>query len=278
MSFESYYQPLADFIRWARLDGIDLDVEEPMSLPGIIRLVLRLRADFGPDFLITLAPVAAAMCEEPEPEPDFERGRRKKEADDPTQVARRKGVGNLSGFSYQDLEKAVGNEIAWYNTQFYCGWGDLDDGGEMYRQILEQGWDPTKIVVGTVTNPINGAGWTAERSVKRTLKGMVAALKQKSRTHDGRKQEKVAFGGMMGWEYYNCVVPSPTRGFALHSGEPWLWARRLRTFIDAAVNGDDGVLQETWDEKVSIWDGKFNEAFYGAKDSTAQNKQGKWNF
>lgn len=71
--FERYYRPLAAFLRTYRLDGIDLDVEEPMSLAGIVRLIDRLRKDFGAGFLITLAPVAAALVD---------------------------GGGNLSGFGY----------------------------------------------------------------------------------------------------------------------------------------------------------------------------------
>ena len=59
--FEAYYVPLRDMIRRHNLDGLDLDVEEPMSLNGIIRLIDRLKTDFGPEFLITLAPVATAL-------------------------------------------------------------------------------------------------------------------------------------------------------------------------------------------------------------------------
>ncbi|KAI4183964.1 MAG: hypothetical protein LQ346_006211, partial [Caloplaca aetnensis] len=60
-AFEAYYTPLRDMIRLHGLDGLDLDVEEDMSLAGIIRLIDRLAADFGAGFLITLAPVAAAL-------------------------------------------------------------------------------------------------------------------------------------------------------------------------------------------------------------------------
>ncbi|KXJ92939.1 glycoside hydrolase superfamily, partial [Microdochium bolleyi] len=63
LTFERYYLPLHAMITERSLDGLDLDVEEPMSLAGVIRLIDRLRADFGPDFLITLAPVAAALLD-----------------------------------------------------------------------------------------------------------------------------------------------------------------------------------------------------------------------
>lgn len=87
--FEEYYVPLRDMIRKLGLDGLDLDVEEKMSLGGIIRLIDRLKDDFGKDFLITLAPVATALW----------------------------GERHLSGFDYEALEVMKGDSIAWYNTQ-----------------------------------------------------------------------------------------------------------------------------------------------------------------
>lgn len=90
-TFERYYAPLRDVVRNKSLDGLDLDVEEEMSLAGAVRLIDRLRGDFGPGFIITLAPVAAALMD-----------------------SRR----NLSGFDYEALEVMRGREIAWYNCQF----------------------------------------------------------------------------------------------------------------------------------------------------------------
>lgn len=59
--FEAYYVPLRDVLRRHKLDGIDLDVEEYMSVTGVVRLIDRLRVDFGPKFVITMAPVATAL-------------------------------------------------------------------------------------------------------------------------------------------------------------------------------------------------------------------------
>lgn len=89
--FERYYGAVRDMVRERGLDGLDLDVEEPFSLAGIVRLIDRLRADFGPDFVISLAPVAPALL-------------------DPRR--------NLSGFDYEALEVMRGREIAFYNCQF----------------------------------------------------------------------------------------------------------------------------------------------------------------
>lgn len=89
--FERYYGAVRDMVRARALDGLDLDVEEPFRLAGVVRLIDRLRADFGPGFVITLAPVAPAMLD-----------------------VRR----NLSGFDYEALEVMRGRDIAFYNCQF----------------------------------------------------------------------------------------------------------------------------------------------------------------
>ncbi|MEV0443310.1 hypothetical protein AB0I84_39810 [Streptomyces spectabilis] len=68
-----------DFIR-----QYGLDVEERMSLSGIERVIDALRREFGPGFLITLAPVGSALS----------------------------GGGNLSGFDYERLYRDRGGAIA----------------------------------------------------------------------------------------------------------------------------------------------------------------------
>jgi hypothetical protein len=188
--FERYYRPLAAMVREHGLDGLDLDVEEKMSLGGIIRLIDRLRADFGPNFIITLAPVAAAMLD-----------------------ARR----NLSGFDYEALEVMRGKDIAWYNTQFYCGWGDCSN-PVMYEMMLMKGWPPEKIVVGMVTNPDNGAGWVPWEALSTVLPALV-----------GRHPR---FGGVMGWEYFNGLPGGRDR--------PWEWAR----WMTALLRGERIVADE----------------------------------
>ncbi|AEO62699.1 a7546100-e757-412f-aab1-e7167a3e0a01 [Thermothielavioides terrestris] len=180
-TFERYYGPLARLVRERGLDGLDLDVEEPMSLAGIVRLIDRLRADFGPAFVITLAPVAAALL---------------------------RADHNLSGFDYEALEVLRGAEIAWYNAQFYCGWGDCSNPA-MYEMLLAKGWKPEKIVVGLVTNPKNGSGW-----VPWNLLGNVLPLLA------GRHPR---FGGVMGWEYFNSLPGGEQR--------PWEWAQAMTALL-----------------------------------------------
>ncbi|KAJ5176792.1 uncharacterized protein N7482_002669 [Penicillium canariense] len=143
--FEMFYGPLLAIIRRYALDGLDLDVEEQMSLPGIIRLIDRLKHDMGDSFIITLAPVAAALL----------------------------GVGNLSGFDYRELEQARASKIDWYNAQFYNGWGPAED-PRMYAAIVAQGWSPRRVVYGLLTNPGNGSqGYVSRDKISAVLAMLV---------------------------------------------------------------------------------------------------------
>ncbi|KAI9666020.1 MAG: Cyclin-dependent kinase catalytic subunit [Bathelium mastoideum] len=130
-SFEAYYLPLKALITRYALSGLDLDIEEPVPLSCPLRLIHRLRADFGPSFLITLAPVATALLP---------------------------SLPHLSGFSYFELHAVAGHEVAWYNVQFYCGWADASR-PDTYDAIITAGWPAEKVVLGVVTNQENGAGF-----------------------------------------------------------------------------------------------------------------------
>ena len=197
LQFESYYAPLADLIRKHALSGLDLDVEEEMSLPGVIRLIDRLRADFGPAFLITLAPVATALIP---------------------------GQPHLSGFDYRMLETMRGHEIAWYNTQFYCGWGDMRTTAH-YETIISCGWRPDKVVMGLITTSANGAGYVEMDHIADVLRVIRAIYPD--------------CGGVMGWEYFNSQPGDTAR--------PWEWAahmaRAVRSVVPppGAVDGGRGV-------------------------------------
>ncbi|KAH8711885.1 hypothetical protein GQ44DRAFT_714081 [Phaeosphaeriaceae sp. PMI808] len=101
---------------------------------------------------------------------------------------------HLSGFSYPELECSIyGREIAWYNTQFYCGWGEAGS-TQWYDAIIAAGWKPERVVMGVVTNPANGAGHVPIS----TLTDVCASLREK---YDAIGK---GFGGIMGWEYFNC--------------------------------------------------------------------------
>jgi len=99
------------------------------------------------------------------------------------------------------LEVMRGKQIGWYNTQFYCGWGDLSktDG---YDFMVARGYPADKIVIGMVTNPSNGSGWVPFE----TLQEVLITLKTRY----------PCFGGVMGWEYFNSLPGDRAR--------PWEWA------------------------------------------------------
>ncbi|OWY42794.1 cell division control protein 2 [Alternaria alternata] len=191
-NFDAYYSPLRDLIRRYSLSGLDLDVEEETTLSTITRLISRLRTDFGPEFVITLAPVATALIPDPNV-PAHLRPPRPMLASGPSPNPLHPTLPHLSGFSYPELECSVfGKEISWYNTQFYCGWGDAGR-TEWYDAIVAAGWKPEKVVLGVVTNPGNGAGHVNIQKLADNCK----KLRQKyGNTGKG-------FGGVMGWEYFN---------------------------------------------------------------------------
>ncbi|KAI9761378.1 MAG: hypothetical protein M4579_001028 [Chaenotheca gracillima] len=171
--FEAYYVPLRDMIRTHQLQGLDLDVEEKMSLRGIMRLIDRLKVDFGEDFIVTLAPVATAL----------QRGK------------------HISGFDYEALEVMRGGKIAWYNTQFYCGWGTMAL-TMPYDLIVAAGWLPEKVVAGVSTSPENADGYVPLEILTPVLRIL--------------RHRYPTFGGVMGWEYFRSLPGGVER--------PWEWA------------------------------------------------------
>ncbi|KAL8935280.1 MAG: hypothetical protein Q9211_004783 [Gyalolechia sp. 1 TL-2023] len=185
-AFDAYYAPLRDMLRRYRFDGVDLDVEEDMSLGGVIRLIDRLKADFGARSILTMAPVATAL----------------------------QGKRHLSGFDYEAVEVLRGPSIEFYNVQFYNSWGRVlgDDGGGSggYGEIVARGWRPEKVVAGVLTNPRNGHGWLGTEEVGRSLRML--------------KRLYPAFGGVMGWEYFNAVMGEEGMG--------WQWAEGMREAME----------------------------------------------
>ncbi|KAK2593334.1 Glycoside hydrolase, 38 vacuolar alpha mannosidase [Conoideocrella luteorostrata] len=125
-TFHESYALLKSMIQKYNLNGIDLDVEESMSQDGIERLVRQLHYDFDPSFLVTLAPVAAALS----------------------------GANTLGKFDYKTLEQHVAAYTLFYNTQFYNGFGSMANTNGFDR-IISAGWDPKKIVAGQLTSPDN---------------------------------------------------------------------------------------------------------------------------
>ena len=122
VDFEQYYGFLKKLIADKKIiSGIDLDIEEPVSLKNIKKLIKRINTDFGDDFTISMAPVQYAL-----------------ETDSP----------GLGGFVYKDLiESAEGKKISYLNTQFYD-----DFSLESYDKIIQNGYSANKIVMGMIAS------------------------------------------------------------------------------------------------------------------------------
>jgi hypothetical protein len=219
------YLPLMVLLKHYEFDGIDLDVEEHMTLDDVQRLINRVRADFGRDFLITLAPVYPAMLSAPGAtspakrrgapvDAAAERPQEQQQHSSPLCAARGAAVAatgpgrrrNLSGFSYFELEASPeGRQVAWYNVQLYCGWGDAGDPAA-YDAMVKRGWDPRRLVLGTVASAEHGAGYVRPEVLARTLRRHVDVYGD-------------AFGGLMGWEYWRA---GHDLGWA-----PWRWVATM---------------------------------------------------
>ena len=103
-----------------------------------------------------------------------------------------------------------GQSISFYNTQFYCNWGNLENELQL-DLIYASGWPANKVVVGIVTNPANGSGWVSFETLQKTIRAVMAKHKD--------------FGGIMGWEYFNSL------GEKEEAGEPWKWAKAVSSIL-----------------------------------------------
>ena len=201
-TFAHYYGQLRDVLRTYALQGLDIDVEQSMSLGGIIRLIKSLRADFGADFEITLAPVATAL--------------------------RRGGAGaNLSGFDYAALERAVGGDIAFYNAQFYNGFGSMASTSAYDASVTKPGsgvFAPEKVLAGQVTTPKAGSQWTPFPQFNTTVHSLMRKYPTvRTVADDGSEAWAGGFGGVMGWEYFN--------GEPGGTDAPWEWAQVMTAIL-----------------------------------------------
>ena len=93
-----------------------------------LRLLRQLNTDLGPDFLLTMAPVASALLGS--------------------------GGNGLHGFNQKEMDDQAtdparpnGKLVSWYNAQFYNGWGDASSSTMYDRIISEGGWDSARVVI-----------------------------------------------------------------------------------------------------------------------------------
>jgi hypothetical protein len=115
--FDRCYQLLVETLRKHNLQGADLDIEEEFSLENVQRLIKQLRTDFGPSFVITMAPVISSL-----------------QSDQP----------GMGGFSYKELvDSPVGPMIDWFHIQSYGSYRPID-----YQQAVGNGYRPGQLVFG----------------------------------------------------------------------------------------------------------------------------------
>lgn len=177
--FTTYYGLLKSTLQTYHLNGIDLDIEESFSLADTEHLINQLRTDFGSGFVITLAPVASDLSG---------------------------GSSFSGGFSYRQLETDLSSQIDWYNGQFYCGWGDLSS-TSAYDAAIGNGFAPSRVVAGTVTNRANCSGYQDTTTLDSTIGSLVA--------------EHSDLGGVAGWEYFNSL--------GVNGGGPETWYQNVKS-------------------------------------------------
>ncbi|KAK5174551.1 uncharacterized protein LTR77_001632 [Saxophila tyrrhenica] len=142
---DAYYLPLVSTLKYRNVDGIDLDIEEPVALSCAQNLIRRIRQDFGKDFIITMAPVASDLPA---------------------------GGSGLSGFSYSRLERSrAGKLVNWYNGQYYSGFvqGSLE---ESYQAGVANGFKPERVVLGVLDSSNDGSGYVSLSDVKETIENL----------------------------------------------------------------------------------------------------------
>lgn len=118
--FTKYYSLLHQLIKDKPfIAGVDLDVEEPVEMSDIQKLIYHLKHDFGKSFLISMAPVQSSL-----------------QYDGP----------GMSGFSYKDLLNTdEGKMIDYFNGQFYSDYSE-----SAFTQVVKNGYAPEKVVMGQV--------------------------------------------------------------------------------------------------------------------------------
>lgn len=117
-NFEVYYGMLKTLIKTKSfICGIDLDIEEPVSLDNVKMLIQRIKKDFGPNFLISMAPIQSSLQQD---------------------------YPGMGGFIYKDLYSSeVGKLIDYFNGQFYMNYTK-----ESYDIVVENGYPEEKVVMG----------------------------------------------------------------------------------------------------------------------------------
>jgi hypothetical protein len=177
--WDQFYPMLQQTLKQYHFDGINLDVEESVALSDIQHLIDQLSADFGSGFAITFDPVGSDLTQTPSQ--------------------------GLSGFDYKALyQSPVGSKIAWFDTQFYNGWGNISTPSD-YETAVNNGFPPSKVVADMLCNGLDGPQGYVD--INQVANDTIKVLSSKY----------ADFAGASCWEYFN----------AMPGGEanPWQWSQ-----------------------------------------------------
>jgi hypothetical protein len=121
LNFDIYYNLLKNTIKnHKEIGGIDLDIEETCDIDNVKMLIKKIDADFGKDFIISMAPVSNSL---------------------------KTDCVGMGGFSYKELYNSnEGKRINYFNGQFY---GDF--GYESYKEVIINGYPQEKIIMGMLS-------------------------------------------------------------------------------------------------------------------------------
>lgn len=160
---DDYYLGLESMLKYHKVDGLDIDIEEPVPLACPVNLVNRIRADFGSDFIITMAPVASDLTQS--------------------------GGSALADFSYTKFDQSsAGKNLDWYNGQYYSGFvvGSIEGS---YEDAIKNSYSPSRIVMGVLDSKNDGSGFVGLSHLEETIANL--------------KSQYSNFGGADGWEYFD---------------------------------------------------------------------------
>lgn len=119
-NYNVYYSLLKQVLNnHHEISGIDLDIEEDAKLENILQFVSDIKRDY-PNFIITFAPIASTLQYD---------------------------SSSMAGFSYKELYNKIGNEIEYFNGQFY-----EDYTYKAFKQCVDNGYPANKIVMGMLNN------------------------------------------------------------------------------------------------------------------------------
>ena len=121
-NYNIYYNLLKNLVYSKKdiIDGIDLDIEEQVSINNVENLIKTIKTDFYSNFIVTMAPIQSSM-----------------QSDQP----------GMGGFIYKDLYKSSGSLIDYFNVQCY-----YDYSVNAYKEIINNGYPVEKIVIGSISS------------------------------------------------------------------------------------------------------------------------------